>query len=394
MLGGRLMERVWEANQERDTPARYRKACRYEAFVPDPLAGLDLMIDLALAGLVSEAEAGVKRLNDLARPALLPLSRLLLRTESIASSKVEGLAVDAKALARAEAKLDVGEGRVSATAMDVLANIDAMETAIHEASSASDFGVPEIVRIHERLFETSIYSHLAGRIRTEQNWIGGNDYNPCGADFVPPPPEEVSGLLDDLCATINDDLLPPIVQAALVHAQFETIHPFGDGNGRVGRALIHVVLRRRGVAHHYVPPISVLFAGKRDRYIAALMRFRDDDGLPAWIEHFAAASAGAARLAARYLDAVADLDQAWRDALEASPNPPRSDATAWRIIKELPAYPYITAPIAIAATRRSRPQVYEAIEQLVAAGILIAAGKAGRARVYEVRGLLDLMETL
>jgi len=393
-LGGRLIERVWESNLERDTPARYRKACRYQAFVPDPLAGLDMMIDLGLAGLVSEAEAEVQQLNDLARPALLPLSRLLLRTESIASSRVEGLAIDARALARAEAKLDVGEGRVSPTAIEILANIDAMETAIHEASSAGTFGVQEIIRIHERLLEKSMYSHLAGRIRSEQNWIGGNDHNPCGADFVPPPPEEVSGLLDDLCAFINDDTLPPLVQAALVHAQFETIHPFGDGNGRVGRALIHVVLRRRDVAHHYVPPISVRFARERDRYIAGLMRFRDEDGLPASIEHFAAATAGAARLAARYLDEVADLDQGWRDALVAGSNPPRRDATAWKIIEELPAYPFITAPIAAAVTKRSRPQVYEAIEQLVGAGILISAGKAGRAQVYEVRGLLDLMEAL
>jgi hypothetical protein len=106
--------------------------------------------------------------------------------------------------------------------------------------------------------------------------------------------------------------------------------------------------------------------------------FRDQDGLPAWIEHFAAATARAARLAARYLDEVADLNQEWRDALAASSNPPRSDATEWMIIEELTAYPNITAPIAVAATRRSRPQVYAAGEQLVAAGILIPAGRAGR----------------
>lgn len=88
------------------------------------------------------------------------------------------------------------------------------------------------------------------------------------------------------------------------------------------------------------------------------------------------------------------LDHEWRDALKASSNSPRSDATAWLIIEELPAYPYITAPIATVATKRSRPQVYEGIEQLVAAGIRISAGKAGRAQAYEVRGLLDLMEAL
>jgi Fic family protein len=393
-MGGRLVDRAWEANLERDTPARYRQACRYQAFVPDPLARLRPTIGLDLAGLVAEAEAQVQRLNELTRPALLPLSSLLLRTESIASSKVEGLAVDAKALARAEAKLDVGEGRVSSTAVEVLSNIDAMETGVHEASESERFGIEEIVSVHVRLLERTPYAHLAGRIRTQQNWIGGNDYNPCGADFVPPPPEEVPALLDDLCQAINNDVLPPVVQAALVHAQFETIHPFEDGNGRVGRALIHVVLRRRGVAKHYVPPISVLFARERERYIRGLVRFRDEDGLSDWIEHFAVAATRAARLANSYLDEVAQLGMQWRSALENTASPPRRDAAAWAIIDILPGYPYITAPIAAAATQRSKPQVYEAVEQLRAAGVLMAAGKAGRAVVYEADGLLALLAAL
>ena len=393
-MGGRLIDRVWEANLERDTPARYRRACRYQAFVPDPLTRLGPRIELELAGLVADAEAQVQRLNELARPALLPLSRLLLRTESIASSKVEGLAVDAKALARAEAKLDTGEGRVSPTAIEVLSNIDAMETAIHDASRSERFGITGIEDIHAQLLGRTPYAHVAGRIRSQQNWIGGNDYNPCGADFVPPPPEEVAALMDDLCHAINDDVLPPIVQAAIVHAQFETIHPFEDGNGRVGRALIHVVLRRRGVAEHYVPPISVLFARERERYIRGLIRFRDDDGLPDWIEQFAVAAGRAARLANRYLDEVARLGEDWRTAVANTASPPRRDATAWAIIDILPGHPFITAPIAAAATQRSRPQVYEAIDQLQAAGVLATAGKAGRAAVYEANGLLALLAAL
>jgi Fic family protein len=269
-----------------------------------------------------------------------------------------------------------------------------METGVHEASGSGRFGIEEIVRVHARLLERTPYAHVAGRIRTQQNWIGGNDYNPCGAAFVPPPPEEVPTLLDDLCQAINDDVLPPVVQAALVHAQFETIHPFEDGNGRVGRALIHVVLRRRGMAEHYVPPISVLFARERERYIRGLVRFRDEDGPPDWIEHFAVAATRAARLAGRYLDEVARLGTQWRSALENTASPPRRDAAAWAIIDILPGYPYITAPIAAAAIQRSKPQVYEAVEQLGAAGVLRAAGKAGRAAVYEADGLLALLAAL
>ncbi|MEX2283591.1 MAG: Fic family protein [Gemmatimonadota bacterium] len=147
----------------------------------------------------------------------------------------------ARELARAEVRIESG-AKVGAAAAEILANIDAMELAIEEAATAERFTVGEIEAIHARLMRDASSHATGGRIRPVQNWIGGNHYNPCGADYVPPPPEVVSELLDDPCVAINDDVLPPIVQAALVHAQFETIHPFEDGNGRTGRALIHVVL--------------------------------------------------------------------------------------------------------------------------------------------------------
>lgn len=392
-MGGRFVDCVWEANQDRDTPARYRRACRYQAYVPDRLADVKLDLEIELAGLVGEAERRIQGLNAVARTAVAPLSRLLLRTESIASSKVEGLPIGIRELARAEARADGGQGRVSATAQQVMANMDAMDTAIHEASEVSVFGVAEIVRIHERLMSTSPSPHIAGRVRTVQNWVGGNDYNPCGADYVPPPPEAVPALLEDLCSAINEEVTPPIVQAALVHVQFESIHPFEDGNGRVGRALIHVVLKRRAIALHYVPPISVMFANARDRYIAGLTRFRTGD-TSGWLELFAGAAAEAAKLAERYVEAVGTLSEEWRRALAQHASSPRRDAAAWAVIDILPAYPYLAAPIAAAATGRSRPQVYQAIEQLVSAGILVPAGQAGRAQVYEASGLVDLLQGL
>src|SRR5690606_19943550 len=128
-------------------------------------------------------------------------ARLLLRTESIASSKVEGLRMGARELARAEARLESG-GRAGAQTHEILGNIDAMELAILEATEADRFGIAEVSAIHARLLERSPDPRGAGRIRTVQNWIGGNDFNPCGADFVPPPPEEVDELLADLCRAV------------------------------------------------------------------------------------------------------------------------------------------------------------------------------------------------
>jgi Fic family protein len=392
-MPGRHVSRVWKHDPRLDAPAKYRRACAYEAFIPAKLSALPITLEAGVAGVVSEAEAAIRELNSGSHPALVPLARLLLRTESVASSKIEGVESTVRSLARAEARLEAGR-TAGATTLEVLANVDAMQLALDEATAVDRFGVPEITAIHRRLMQRAPNAErVAGRIRESQNWIGGNDYNPCGADFVPPPPEEVGPLLGDLCAAINDDRLPPIVQAAIVHAQFETIHPFADGNGRTGRALIHVVLRRRRASPAYVPPISVVLAAARDRYIAGLVRFRGDT-VSGWIEQFAGAALGSARLAAAYLTEVQGLRAEWSARLKARPSPPRADAAAWALIDVLPAYPVITAPVAAAVTGRSKPQVYEAIERLQEAGVLVPLSASRRNRSWEAAGLLDLLERL
>lgn len=391
-MPGTWLEQTWRSNPVLDAPAKYRRACRYRAFVPQTLAKLDVALSAEVAGVVSEAEQAVQRLNEVRSPVLAPLARLLLRTESIASSKVEGLQVGVRAMARAVAQADSGF-TPSGTALELIDNVNAMELAVGNAADARRFGVGEILAIHSRLMAHAAVPSLAGRLRTEQNWIGGNDYNPCGADFVPPPPGDVSRLLNDLCAAINDDLLPPVVQAAMVHAQFETIHPFDDGNGRTGRALVHVVLRRRGLAPRFIPPISVVLAAGRDRYIAGLTRFRGDD-VAGWIDQFAAATVRAARLGVAYADAVDVLQERWRDMLASSERAPRRGAAAWALIDILPAHPVITGPVATATTGRAKAAVYQGIEQLVEAGVLEALSSSRRNRAWEAAGLLQLIERL
>jgi Fic family protein len=268
-----------------------------------------------------------------------------------------------------------------------------MELAVHEAATVERFSVEGILAIHRKLLTGTPYEKIAGRLRTAQNWIGGNDYNPCGADFVPPPPEHVLPLLEELCEAISGDLLPPLIQAALVHAQFETIHPFDDGNGRTGRALIQVVLRRRDLAPAYVPPISVVLAANRERYIAGLTGFRGEQVVE-WIEHFAAAAASAARLAKSYLDEVRALGIHWREKLAASARAPRADAAAWAILELLPAHPLITAPVAAAVTGRSKPAIYQALQQLESAGVLLPLSKHRYNQSWEAEGLLELLSRL
>lgn len=390
-MRGSLVRRTWEYNPAHYAPPKYRRACHYEAFIPDDIADFREPLSGELAGVVSEAEMAIHQLNGGSQRVLAPLARLLLRSESIASSRIEGIQVDARDLARAEAKIERG-ARVGVSVHEVLANIDAMELAIEHASNAESISIENIVEIHTLLMEHARNSHVAGLIRTEQNWIGGNEFNPCGADFVPAPPEEVQRLLQDIARAINDDSLPPIVQAGLVHAQFETIHPFHDGNGRTGRALIHVVLHRRGVTPRFVPPISVVLASKKDRYIEGLTAFRNGE-TASWITMFAAAAAQSANLATGYLREVENLKEEWRVALKAASNP-RADALAWKIIEILPGNPIISVPIAVAATGRTKAAAGEAMTQLEAAGILIRTSESKGNRAWEATGLLDLLGDL
>jgi Fic family protein len=295
--------------------------------------------------------------------------------------------VDARTLARAEANHETGRS-VGQNAEEILANIDAMELAVERASSVQRIRTRDVIDIHTVLLSRASNREIAGRLRTTQNWIGGNDYNPCGADFVPPPPEGVQALLVDVCRFCAEDDLPPLVQAAIAHAQFETIHPFDDGNGRTGRALVQVILRRR-LAPAFVPPISVVLARDKAQYIKGLTLFREDE-VAAWLEIFAVAANQAAGLAVRYTARVSALQEQWRQTLRGLSSP-RADAAAWAVIDVLPAHPIITVPVAIAATRRSKPAVTNAIAELEGAGILQRVGESARNRAWEAVGLLDLI---
>ena len=281
---GKLIRRHWSPSFREGLPRRERHGCDYDAYVPDPLAGRTFTLDGATAADVADAEAAIARLNAEATSLVNSeaIARLLLRAESVASSRIEGLEAGGRRLLRAQAALALGDEPRDVTATEVLGNIAAMTWAVDAVASVETITVDHILEIHRRLLADTPLAAHAGVLRAEQNWIGGNRFNPCGAAFVPPPSEDVRGLLEDLCAFCNDDPLPAVAQAAVAHAQFETIHPFADGNGRTGRALIHVVLRRRGLAPRVLAPVSLILATWSREYVEALdaTRHVGDPGAP------------------------------------------------------------------------------------------------------------------
>jgi Fic family protein len=386
----------WHSQGEGGLSRQDRRSCEYRAYLPDKLDGRPILLEGGVAADVAEAEAAMARL-DLEATALVDtevLARLLLRAESVASSRIEGLEIGGRRLLRAEAARQMGEEPRDVTASEVLGNIDAMVWATQSMPAGSEITVEALLEIHRRLLlHTRLEAH-AGRIRTEQNWIGGSSYNPCSAAFVPPPPENVPTLLDDLCSFCNDDALPAVVQAALAHAQFETIHPFVDGNGRTGRALIHLVLRRRGLAQRVLPPLSLILATWSEDYVAALMGTRYEgapestqahEGLNHWIGLFAAACKRAVEDATEFEERLRELQYEWRRRLGTV----RARSALDLLIRALPGAPIVTVNSAADLTGRSFQAANEATLRLVDAGILSQINVGRRNRAFEAREVVE-----
>jgi Fic family protein len=379
-----------------DIPRRDRRSCTYDAYVPDALQERTYKFEGPVAADVADAEHAIAALNAKAT-ALVDteaLARLLLRAESVASSRIEGLEIGPRRLLHADAVRETGETAPDVKAAEILANIDAMSFAADAVRSGEPIMLETLLEVHRRLLAPTALSRHAGRIRTEQNWIGGNRYNPCSAEFVPPPPDEVSALLEDLFAFCNDDALPAVAQAALAHAQFETIHPFIDGNGRVGRTLIHMVLRRRRLAPHVLPPVSLVLATWADRYVEGLTATRyagppssrdAHEAINHWVGLFATACRRAVDDANVFEERIREIERRWRAQLGSV----RAGSATAVLLAKLPGAPVLTVQSAAELAGRSVQAANEAVSRLVDADILVQTKVGRRNRAFEAREVID-----
>jgi len=378
---GEFVKKQWEPDFSR-AAGRRAAAGRYEAFVPAPVADFEPSLSSATSAFAERAGQAVLVLNqgESALASLEGLARQLLRSEALASSQIEGLGLSHRKLA--EAALD--ESQATYRALEVLANMKAMEKAIEIGAKADPISRDDIRAIHRALAIVPPLDKIAGRFREEQGWIGGAA--PPDADYVGPPHEHVIPLMDDLCEFMNRDDISPVAQAAIAHAQFELIHPFGDGNGRVGRCLIHVLLKRRGLAIRYVPPISLVFGANKDAYIAGMDNFQAD-AVDSWVDQFSRAVETAVEKARDFSQSVADLQAEWRDRL----GPVRSDAVSLEIIDHLPSFPCITVNVVQELTGRSNPAALRGLNQLTDAGVLTRHRNRRKWDSWEAKELFALL---
>jgi Fic family protein len=209
----------------------------------------------------------------------------------------------------------------------------------------------------------------------------------------------VEDLVADLCSFSNDDSLPTVVQAALAHAQFETIHPFTDGNGRVGRALVHLVLRRRGLVVRALPPVSLILATWADEYVAGLTATRylgpptsveALQGLNRWIGLFAAAAKRAVADADAFEEEMDRLDKAWRQRLGRV----RANSATDLLLRALPGAPLLTVRSAAALVGRSAQAANEAVARLTEAKVLSQTTLGRRNRAFEAPDVISAFTDL
>lgn len=309
--------------------------------------------------------------------AVAPLAGVLLRTESASSSQIEGVTAGARALALAA--IDVPGGP---NAQLVTANVAAMQRAM---DLAEQIDLAAILSAHRELLSGHAYA-APGALREQQVWIGSSALSPHTASFVPPHHTRLPAALEDLVAFMARVDLPVLVQVAVAHAQFETIHPFNDGNGRIGRTLVHAMLRHAGVTRHLTVPVSAGLLTDTAAYFAALDAYREGH-VEQIVRRFVEASFRAINNGRQLVEDLERVHREWSVRLTS-----RRGSAAQRLLSHLLSQPAINiaqaqqlAGVALSAAQR-------AVEQLEAAEVLAPVGSARRNRVWiapEVIGALD-----
>ncbi|MGH9183779.1 MAG: Fic family protein [Acidimicrobiales bacterium] len=339
-----------------------------EAWVPAPLAARDLGLAATTAQRAESANAAVRRAGELVAAGWEPVARLLLRAEGVASSNIEGLRAPLVDVVAAE--LDPGgSDYVAAWVADNLAAV--AESLERIATRGLTLG--DLHRWHRRLM---VHGGLGRRtvegFRSAPGWIGGS--SPVDAVYVPPPAGLVSDLMADLVAFANRDDVDPVTQAAVAHAQFETIQPYGYGNGRVGRLLIGWILARRLPTGGPPPPVSVLMVQDPGGHLSGLRQFRTGH-LDAWVARFAEMVRRSGDVTVALTEQVSDLGDAWRARLAGL----RADATARALLELLAARPVVNAALAAEFAEVSQRSARTALETLAEVGIVAPLGDRAQA---------------
>ena len=337
---------------------------RYDSAIVPEIANATMMLPSEVALISEDVRTAIAAFDLRVGDTLAPLESLLVRIESSASSRIENVAAPVPDLLIGE--VDSDQGRSVA---DVIGNVGATSAAI---DLSHDITPEAILGIHRALLRDT-HPVLAGQWRKEAVWIGSYSGGPPAAEFVPPSIRRIPDSIEDLCWFVDRTDMPVFVQAMVMHAQFETIHPFADGNGRVGRALIHALLRRDGLTKSATLPISAGIVSQKHRYIEALTEYRHGDFVPI-VELGADATFSALRNASHLFDDVVKIQEQWRERIEDV----RADAVAHRIVGALLSHPVVDSAMLEPKVEAARSTISTALSELASRAVLRPIERSGR----------------
>ncbi|PBC46350.1 filamentation induced by cAMP protein fic [Rhodococcus sp. ACS1] len=383
---------IWPPHrrESREWNPRHRQGSRadrtlesVDVSIPPMIGSLHCDLVGAVARVHEEAVISVARLEAGFGEHLVPLSDFLLRSESVASSKIEHIDAGWRAFGKA-----LAGGKANEEAKSQLAAVKALIVMV-DAAGGGPITLETLLSAHRLLMAPDYYTARdSGKVRDVQHWVGGSDYTPIDALYVPPPPELVDDLMADLVEFAKRTDLPILAQAAIAHAQFESIHPFIDGNGRIGRALISAILRRRGLTRRVTVPLAPVMLADTRHYYDQLTRYRagDADEFVEYVARAAIVSSEAAQDSAR---ALAELPSYWRDIAR-----PRSNSADEKIIDALLDMPIFSADTAQRITGTTDASTYRALGRLTAAGVLEVLSESKRNQIWAATGVLAELDAL
>lgn len=349
----------------------------YQAAVPAFIAAAQVDLDAETIALADDASQELVRFDAEAGTIAAPFASILLRSESASSSEVENLTSSAKQVALAE----IGESR-SGNARLVVANVNAMRAAIALSDRLDE---NSILAMHDALLRDSAPEYV-GRWRDQQVWIGGGSISPHAATFVPPHQDRVAALMTDVVSFAQRTDVPVLAQAAIAHAQFETIHPFPDGNGRTGRALLQGMLRQGRLTRNVTVPVSAGLLRDTDGYFSALTEYRAGRLDPIIIA-VAQASFAAVQNGRALVGDIQAAAKRWDSQIIA-----RSDSSVHRVKQYLLRQPVVNAKTVATELQISDVAAQNGIDRLVEAGVLTKISAGRRNRIWEAREILAALD--
>jgi Fic family protein len=370
----------WLSEYEPGTASR-REARRhrgpYQAAVTPAIADLSFRLPAEVLATAEDASNEISRFDTEMGGEIAPFTAMLLRSESAASSQIENLSASARAIAEAELGTS---GKHNAE--EIVANTNAMKAAI-ALSDRIDAGA--VLAMHRALMEHT-EPHIAGHWRTQQVWIGGGNLGPHDAIFVPPQHTRVETAIADLVRFAARDDLPALAQAAIAHAQFETIHPFTDGNGRTGRALLHAMLRAKALSRNVTVPISAGLLTNTQTYFEALTVYRRGDPTVI-VLRIAEASFAAIANGRELVQHLRAIRRDWDRRVRA-----RRDSAAWRLADLLLRHPVINSTLVSRELQISANNVPRYIQPLEESDVLIEFTDRRRNRAWRSPEILEALD--